>query len=392
MKEPLENLHPSLRGWSHRKIFLTGATGLIGGQVLYELLRMPQVEEVVCLARPTNGHTGMERLAKRLKKCGVKGPRLEEGMKRVRCAEGSLITPRWGLGDADLGWIRNEADLFIHCAASTSFVDAQSCEAININGTRHMLDVVAGARKLRRLVHFSTATVCGCLPNRIIHEDESLPLSGNHVFAYTRTKAESERILWAAADRLPLLVVRPSITMAWPGRDPKQAKLFLWGMIAMARLPYVPIRRESWMDIVTLDFVVQSTIRLIAKGDRLRHNCYHLTAGRDFSNNCGEIQDLAYAASRLPKLPVVVPAEEWDESHEQAIEDAGLGTLYEALQVLLPYVNLNLLYDNARLQEELGSDFPHLPKFSEYFNEMIATIDPDLVAVTSGLKGEVFGM
>ena len=160
MMESLENLHPSLYGWSHRKIFLTGATGLIGGQVLCELLRMPQVEEVVCLARSSHGHTGTERLSKRLKKSGVKGPQLESAMTRVRCAEGSLTYPKWGLSDADLAWIRDEADLFIHCAASTSFIDTQSCEAINIDGTRHMLDVVAGAKKLRRLVHVSTATVC----------------------------------------------------------------------------------------------------------------------------------------------------------------------------------------------------------------------------------------
>ena len=391
MQEPLESLHPSLRTWSHRKIFLTGATGLIGGQVLYEMLRLPQVDEVVCLVRPADGHTGMERLSKRLKKCGVKGERLEKGLSRVRCAEGSLTSSLWGLSPSDLDWVRNEADLFIHCAASTSFVDTQSCEAINVDGTRHMLDVVAGAKKLRRLVHFSTATVCGCLPNRVITEDESLPMSANHVFAYTRTKAESERILWAAADRLPLLVVRPSVTMAWPGRDRKQAKLFLWGMIAMARLPYVPVSREGYLDVVTLDFVVQSTMRLIARGDRLAHRCYHLTAGRRFSNSCGEIQDTAYATSRLDKLPVAIPAEEWDETHEQAIEDAGLTTLYEALQVLLPYTNLNLVYDNTRLIEELGEDFPHLPRFTEYLSKMIATIDPDLVAASPAPGGETLG-
>ncbi len=380
MKDSLSDLHPSLKDWSHRKVFLTGATGLIGGQVLYELLRLPQVAEVVCLARPANGHTGEDRLARRLKKAGLNGEALTQAMKRVRCAVGSLTIPMWGLDKNNLDWVRREADLFVHCAASTSFVDTQGCEAINIDGTRHMLDVVEGAKSLRRLVHFSTATVCGCLPNRLISEDESLPLSTNHVFAYTRTKAESERILWAVADRLPILVVRPSITMAWPGRDPKQAKLFLWGMIAMARLPYVPLRRESYMDIVTLDYVVQTTMRLIAKGDRLSHNCYHQTAGRRFANNCGEIQDTAFTHTRLTKLPQIVRPEDWDESHEQAIEEAGLSTLYEALQVLLPYVNLNLLYDNTRLMKELGDDFPQLPKFCDYFNEMIATIDPSLVS------------
>jgi nucleoside-diphosphate-sugar epimerase len=305
---------------------------------------------------------------------------------------GSLTQSNWGLEAADLDWIRNEADLFINCAASTSFVDAQSCEAINIVGTRHMLDVVKGAKKLKRLVHFSTATVCGCLPGRVITEDESLPFSANHVFAYTRTKAEAERILWAAADRVPLLVVRPSITMSWPSRDPKHAKLFLWSILGVAKLPYVPVRRESFMDIVTLDFVVESTLRLIAKGDRLSHNCYHQTAGVKYSVSCGEVQDIAIARSKLTRLPVVVAPEDWDKSHEQAIEDAGLTSVYEALQLLLPYINLDLRYDNTRLMKELGPDFPELPRFTEYLNEMIATIDPELVTTADGLAGDAFGM
>ena len=114
MQEPLDTLHPSLREWSHRKVFLTGATGLIGGQVLYELLRLPQVEEVVCLARPTNGHTGIERLAKRLKKCGVRGEQLDRSMSRVRCAEGSLTNPNWGLSQNEPQHLRHGVLFVVH--------------------------------------------------------------------------------------------------------------------------------------------------------------------------------------------------------------------------------------------------------------------------------------
>ena len=78
-----------------------------------------------------------------------------------------------------------------------------------------------------------------------------------------------------------------------------------------------------------------------------------------------------------------------DESHEQAIDEQGLNTLYEAIHLYLPFVNLNLVYDNTRLIEELGDDLPELPKFTEYMNEMIATIDPELV--TAGIEGG-FGM
>jgi len=385
------SIHPSLSNWPYRKVFLTGATGLIGGQMLHDLLQVPQVEEVVCLVRPNNGHTGIERLERRLKRAGIKGEQLDRWMRRIRGAEGTLSNASWDMSDEDLRWVREEAELFIHCAASTSFIDAESCQALNVGGTRHMLDVVRGAKKLKKLVHFSTATLCGFLPNSAIREEDSLARPGNHVFAYTRTKAEAERILWDAVDDLPLLVVRPSITLARGCRDRKEAKLFLWSLVAMAQLPYVPIKRDSLVDIVTLDFVVKSTMRLIARGDDLKYNCYHLTAGRTAAVTAGEVYEMACAGSArsASELPETVPPEEWDERHEQAIDEQGLNTLYEAIHLYLPFINLNLIYHNSRLIEELGDDLPHLPKFTDYMNDMIATIDPELVAVGAG---EGFGL
>ncbi|HUW58218.1 MAG TPA: SDR family oxidoreductase [Planctomycetota bacterium] len=390
MKEPSsEGVHPSLKGWSHRKVFLTGATGLIGGAVLRDMLELPQVEEVVCLVRPAEGRDGLERLKRRLKRAGVRGDRADPMMSHVRAVEGDVTSRLWGLSKEDLAWIRNEAELLIHCAASTSFVDLQSCEAINVEGTRQMVDVVRGARKLKQLVHFSTATVCGYLPNTVIKEEESLARQGSHLFAYTRTKAEAERILWEVADEIPLLVVRPSITLARGTRDRKQAKLFLWSFIAMAQLPYVPVRMEARTDVVTLDFVVKSTMRLIARGDKLKYNCYHLTAGERWAVLGHEAYEVAVAKSTREDLPTVVAPEDWNEKHEQAIDDQGLRSLYEALHLYLPFLNLNLVYDNTRLIEELGDDMPLLERFPDYMTEMIATIDPELV---SSSMEEGFGL
>ena len=384
-----DGVHRSLRNWSYRKVFLTGATGLIGGQVLHELLQLPQVEEVVCLVRPANGHNGVERLVRRLKRTGLSRTEMERAVTRMRAVKGNITSELWELSEEDLAWVRGEAELVIHCAASTSFVDTESCEAINVQGTRYMLEVVRGARNLKRLVHFSTATLCGYLPNAIVKEEDSLTRPGNHVVAYTRTKAEAERILWEAGDELPLLVIRPSITLARGSHDRKQAKLFLWSLVAMAQLPYLPVRPESLVDIVPQDFVAKSTMRLIARGDQLKHKCYHLTAGRRAAVSAAEVYEVACAKSTRPELPEVVPPEEWDETHQQAIDRQGLSTLYEALHLYLPFIYLNLVYDNTRLIEELGEDLPALPRFTEYMNDMIATIDLELVTVAAG---EAFGL
>ena len=383
MQEPLDNLHPSLRGWSYRKVFLTGATGLVGGQLLYDMLRLPKVEEVVCLVRPANGLSGLARVEQKLRRYGVKGPKLEAAMTRVRAMEGSVDVPMWGLGEADLNWIRNECDLFVHCAASISFSDGKMNEAINVVGTRNMLDVLRGAKGIKLFVPFSTATLCGWAPNEVVKEEDGLART-HHIIAYTLTKSKAEKMLRAAKAELPpMFFVRPCAVMAYGSKDRKQAKLFLWSLIAISQLPFVRLRRESFMDVVTVDFVVQSTMRLIAKFPNLKYDCYHLTGGVDKSATCGEIFDVACARSSREKLPEVVTPKAWTADHEEALRAQGFGPIWDSLQVYMPFMDMNCVYDNTRLKEELGADFPNLPKFTDYLNEMIAMIDPNLVTAVT---------
>ncbi|MCK4850939.1 MAG: SDR family oxidoreductase [Phycisphaerae bacterium] len=367
-----------MRSWPYRKVFLSGATGLIGGQILREMLELPMVEEVVCLVRASNKQSGAERLSARLEKFGLSEAELREAMAKVRPVEGEITQGLWDIKPAELRRLRRETELMIHCAASTSFVDVGSCEAMNVKGTEQMLEVVKGCEKLRRLVHFSTATLCGYRPNAVVKEQDSPSEKDKHLVAYTRTKAQAEQILWEKRQELPLLVVRPSITMAQGSEDPKQARLFLWSLYAMAQLPFVPVKAESLIDIVTLDFVVKSTLRLIGKGEDLAHDCYHLTAGQMASVSAGEVNEAIMSVAKEDG-PQLIPPEQWNESHEEVLAEQGLSTLYQSL-LYLPFINLNLIYDNSRLVSELEDDLPHLPKFTDYVGEMLRVITPERVA------------
>ena len=380
----LQSKNESRSGWPYRKVFLTGATGLIGGQILRDLLEFSQIEEISCLVRPAGQQSCLERVKLRLEKAGLQGKKLEKSLSRVRTVEGEITQPLWDINSEELTRLRKQTDLFIHCAASTSFVDVASCEAMNVNGVRNMLEVVDGCENLKKLVHFSTATLCGYKPDSVVKEEESPSDKHKHVVAYTRSKAQAEKILWANKSKLPLLVLRPSITMARGTNDPKQARLFLWSLWAIDQLPFVPVRADSHIDIVSLDFVVNSTMLLIAKGDDLAHDCYNLSAGEKYSATAGQINDAILPVAKDGGTEFI-PPEQWTDSHEQVIEEQGLGTLYQSL-LYLPFINMNMIYDNTRLIEELGEDFPHLPKFNEYVAEMMHVIKPDKI-ILEGLDG-----
>ena len=67
--------------------------------------------------------------------------------------------------------------------------------------------------------------------------------------------------------------------------------------------------------------------------------------------------------------------EEWSRKYGQ-----GLSSLYESL-VCQPFVNMNLVYDNIRLANEVGSDLPYLPKFTGYLPYMLGVIAPDKITL-----------
>ncbi len=147
----------------------------------------------------------------------------------------------------------------------------------------------------------------------------------------------------------------------------------------MVQLPFIPVRRDSKIDIVTLDFVVKSTMRLIARGNKLAHNCYHLTAGPETCVTAGEVCEVCCKAARV-EGPTLIPLDEWHKEHEQAIEEQGLSSLYEAL-IHLPFINLNLVYDKSRLANELGEDLPQLLRATDYLPRMLHIVNPDIVTL-----------
>src|ERR1051325_1298783 len=126
------------------KIFLTGATGFLGGELLMELSRIPCVEKIACLVRARNENDADLRLQRAF---ALHGDDYDRG--KVTPIAGDLL-------DARLGWqlMRDsrlrDINLIVHAAANTSFLPQKRAgiEATNIFGTRRLLDWALTLRKL----------------------------------------------------------------------------------------------------------------------------------------------------------------------------------------------------------------------------------------------------
>lgn len=223
--------------YSGEIILLTGATGVIGRLLLAKLMRLGNVGEVLLLTRPKKGMSNEDRL-----KVILKGFLFEEMEKydknfanKLRIINGDIELENLGMSVDDRNYIKEHVRIIIHGAATVRFDDPlRKAVAINILGTKKLLDLAMDAKRLQSFVHISTAySQC---PRRDIREvfyepaidyrkllevcakfdDDVVNAVTSSLIApwpntYTFTKAVTEDMIRQYKKALPIAIVRPSI-------------------------------------------------------------------------------------------------------------------------------------------------------------------------------------
>lgn len=192
-------------------------------------------------------------------------------------------------------------EILFHLAAALggSLIDPIEFERINIRGTDTVL-LAAGEAGVKKVVHFSSAGVLGIVPGGIAaDEDHAL----NPQTVYDRTKLEGERIaLRYAENGLDVCIVRPGWIYG-PG-DRRTFKLIR----AVAKNRFILVTRGNALQTpVYIDDLVRGALMCAEKG--LRGEIYHL-AGEEALPVKSMVHTIAAAAGarippgHLPLLPV----------------------------------------------------------------------------------------
>jgi thioester reductase-like protein len=245
-------------------ILLTGATGLLGRDVLARLLAARARSRVLVLVRDAERWTASTRTV--------------PGIERVTPVVGDLRSDGLGLNAWARQQVRRNATAVIHLAADTKFSrPLDDARTVNTAGTMRVLELAAECDAAVRFAHVSTAFVAGRRIG-VIGENESTHDAG-WANAYEQSKYEAEALVRAHADDWTILRsstvvcddVRGGVTQF--NAVHRALQLYRNGLAAM-----MPGVAGSTVDAVTTEYVGDAIARL-SLNDDLHRRAVHLCAG-----------------------------------------------------------------------------------------------------------------
>lgn len=264
-------------------ILLTGATGVLGGRVLYELLNATK-SNIYCLSRAESKEDALEGIEKMLFVYDTEN-KLREETGRIIPVLGDVAEPLLGLEQQKYDELASSIKLVFHSAASVSLIASYSkISPVNVDGTQRIVDfcLINNAP----LLYFSSFSVIG---DQLFHEikfmEDDLDIGQNfEELDYERSKFEAERLIHEAGTNQDLswAIVRPgnvwgdSKTGAYPFFETKVKGIYYEMIKALVETGYSFPSSEDF-DISPVDYVAEASVYIAMNIQKTNRNTYHLT-------------------------------------------------------------------------------------------------------------------
>lgn len=367
-------LHPAtpggiVRAMRDQTTVITGATGFLGREVVRHLLASDPTAHLTLLVR---GRDEAEAQARGLAVLTghLSGAGLADATTRVEVVRADLERERLGLDARAHDDLAGRTAAVIHGAAAVRFdLPIDEARAINVDGTRRMLDLARRARA--HLDYIGTAYVAGERSGLILESELDRGQSFRN--SYERSKCEAEELVQSRTGEQSLTIYRPSIIVG-DSKSGRAAsfKVLYWPLKIFARgFRVVPGRADTPMDVVPSDFVVQALAHLRKQPGRAGQ-VYHLTAGPERSATLGELAGLA-AAFFAVRRPIFVEPRLFVRARP-LIDRITWGRLRRTLiagRAYTPYLSLDHAFDTSRLRAGLAGTGIEVPRVEDYFANLL---------------------
>ena len=387
-------------------VLVTGATGFVGTHIVRHLIHQSDCRVVALVRRSDTGgpeqrlrhatqrlrhatqrlqhvrqrlesaRQCLESARRRLERAWWDWPDIScEIGKRIEPLAGDLLEPQLGLSDEQYSRLASELTHIIHAAASVELnASLSELREINVEGTRRMLELARRVHidhGLARFSYISTAYVAGLRRGTVGESDltDSFGFASN----YEQSKYEAESLVRSAGSEFPVSVFRPGMVVG----DSRTGAIktfntvyYLLRLYMMGGLRLIPMRPDTKINVVPVDYVAQAVTRLTFDPQAAGH-CFHTTLPSDSLPTVREFLRFVREWSRK-RLDVKLPRPVfWPGSARLVMMGArfGLrGEVVSTLRALGPYLKEERVYDRTNIDRMLG---PYEGRWSAFLPNML---------------------
>lgn len=360
-----------------RKVFLTGATGFLGGELAVALSKLDSVEKIACLVRAKDDREAVERLERVFA--------LHEDLydpRKVIAIRGSLTDEKLPVELASNPELA-DINLIVHSGANTSFL-TQKYTAVaetNIAGTKRVLKWAASLKSLETFAYIGTATIAGAGPEvvgRTIFEDETPNATAKHLVGYTQSKMLAEMAVRAALPEDKLAIIRPSILLGDSRCVVPRSFDIAWIIVAIRHLRMFFGNPDAACDIISVDYAAKAIVSLLT--NPRHYSTYHVSAG-PASTTCRKMAEaIGYDDEGRPPLvfcprehlallkkwlrtgknpaPALAPYAKHLEYIQHGIGLKKARMLLSGLDAYWQFIDMDQRFDNSRLLADTAIGLP----------------------------------
>lgn len=292
-------------------------------------------------------------------------------------AQAARVRPVLGeVGAMDLGMAGHEYQALVasvtvihHMAGLQDMsIEPAAARRVNVEGTREVLQMAAGCKRLRRLCHWSTAAVAGKRKGVVLEEELDEGQSFHN--AYEETRFEAEKLVRSAQRRLPVTVLRPGIIVgdSQTGEiDKLDGPYYLIFLIVhnatQVNLP-LPGRGTAPLHVVPVDYVVDAA-HALAGDERAAGKTLHLTDPNPLSAR--RIYELVAEHSHTRPPRGFIPG----GLTRTLLRAPGLDRLVRAPRAFMDSFDHQVFYNSRHAQALLADAGVRCPPFDSYVENLV---------------------
>ena len=228
-------------------IFLTGATGFLGGRLIRNLLE--EGHNVYLLARNTEkANNQKDRLPLSLQE-------------NVTILKGDIVQTDFGFSPALLTELTKKIDIFYHLAALVKFDHhlRDILMEMNYHGTKNALEV-ARVLKVPKFIHVSTAYTVGVGNSG---REKLYDLQQNFNNPYEESKALAEHEVMKYKEFMDISIFRPAIIVGDSKTGEADSNFTLYGFMRGLELFKRKLERKNYQEMVHLVGSKEGTSNLV---------------------------------------------------------------------------------------------------------------------------------